>query len=937
MPSYSNIVSAPLAAANVAGATKLYATPDLLPQSGVPIGDIAYVISSKKLMVWNSGWYSIAIVNSDPLISTNLDPFTSFETDGTPIVLTLEATDPEGIPLVWSYTITSGSLGTTATVTQVDNVFTITPSTDLADDGEFEVTFSVTDGVATSTLVSTFRLSFRTRWNYGTTPLGYSDNIPLGTTTQYGKGISTDGIHIIVGAPSWQTNTGKAYIVDIDTQSILRELVNPSTATNTYFGYSVTISGDYCAVGAYGTSSSSGAVYIYEVATGTLVHTLLNPNDYGTTATDLFGLSISMDGDILAVGAYGEDGPTTNSNSGRVYVYSISSGTLIHTLDNPNIASTTSDDNLGVNVVVSGNYIAAYAHEDITGAGTNNGVLYVFDATTGTLLYNITAPAQYQATSAFFALAFDIDAESDRIVCSNDTGNNWVHVFELSTGTHLRTHIKPSAVGTTNNWGRALALDGYNIVIVDTTNSTTNAVWVYSTEVDTTADFKDGYYCLYDISGTNSFLSGQLVQYAFMKKGVLLLTQVGLSYPRVYIHKDINVLKSSYILNPNPYGTAVSDKFGSDLAMSGDIAVISAYQEDDAGGLNSGKAYIFNVATKTLLHTLSNPNAYSTSASDEFGYSVAINGNYVAVGAPLEEGLAGSFVGNVYVFDVTTGALLYTLDNPNAYGTAVDDRFGFDVAISGKYLVTSAPYEDDAIGGSTGKAYIFDLTTGTLIHTLVNPNPYGTTTSDEFGNAVAIFGEYVAVAARQEDDAGGTQSGKVYMFNALTGALLYTLDNPTPIGTSSNDFFGHSVAISGKYLVVGAYGENTYSGTVHVYDVRDGTKLYSFINPNTYSTVNSDEFGAHVSVDGHFAAVTARYEDTAAGLNNGSLYIYDLRTGSLVGKIPNPTSVNVQDSVLTMPVAISNEYILTGHPQGNYNLINGDVQSGFVRVWEASA
>lgn len=160
MPSYSNIVSAPLSSGNLAGLTKVYANPTLLPFSGVSIGDIAYVASVGRLFIWNNGWYNIAVVNSAPSIITDVAPFTAFDTNGTPIVLTLLASDPEGMPITWSYQVTSGSLGNTATISQDGNVFTITPSDNINDAGAFSITFSAFDGIDATTVESEFTLSF---------------------------------------------------------------------------------------------------------------------------------------------------------------------------------------------------------------------------------------------------------------------------------------------------------------------------------------------------------------------------------------------------------------------------------------------------------------------------------------------------------------------------------------------------------------------------------------------------------------------------------------------------------------------------------------------------------------------------------------------------------------------------------------------------------
>ena len=59
------------------------------------------------------------------------------------------------------------------------------------------------------------------------------------------------------------------------------------------------------------------------------------------------------------------------------------------------------------------------------------------------------------------------------------------------------------------------------------------------------------------------------------------------------------------------------------------------------------------------------------------------------------------------------------------------------------------------------------MTTGSLLHTLRNPNAYDTSAGDYFGQSVAISGNRVVVGAHGEDDASGTDSGKVYNLNQL--------------------------------------------------------------------------------------------------------------------------------------------------------------------------
>ena len=134
-----------------------------LPATGSTPGNTAFVVATNKLYIWSGvGWYLIATVtNVSPTAISGVDGAYTLAIDGTATTITAVSTDPEGFALTWSYAVSSGSLGSTATVAQADNVFTITPSTDSANAGTFSLTFSVTDGVNGSvSAVSAFTLAF---------------------------------------------------------------------------------------------------------------------------------------------------------------------------------------------------------------------------------------------------------------------------------------------------------------------------------------------------------------------------------------------------------------------------------------------------------------------------------------------------------------------------------------------------------------------------------------------------------------------------------------------------------------------------------------------------------------------------------------------------------------------------------------------------------
>jgi len=369
--------------------------------------------------------------------------------------------------------------------------------------------------------------------------------------------------------------------------------------------------------------------------------------------------------------------------------------------------------------------------------------------------------------------------------------------------------------------------------------------------------------------------------------------------------------------NPNAYSTSASDYFGHRVAISESYAIVGAYLEDDAGGTSSGKAYIFSTSTGALLYTLDNPNAYSTSSADAFGYSVAISESYAIAGAYAEDEAGGFSSGKAYIFSTSTGALLYTLDNPNAYSTSSADFFGFSVSISESYAIVGAHQEDEAGGADSGKAYIFSTSTGALLYTLDNPNAYSTSGNDSFGYAVAISESYAIVGAYAEDDAGGSTSGKAYIFSTSTGALLYTLDNPNAYSTSAGDYFGSSVSISESYAIVGAWREDdaggSNSGKAYIFNTSTGALLHTLDNPNAYSTSASDYFSTNVSISESYAIVSAYLEDDAGGSSSGKAYIFSTSTGALLYTLDNPNAYGTSSGDrFSIQVSISESYAIVG-------------------------
>ena len=353
--------------------------------------------------------------------------------------------------------------------------------------------------------------------------------------------------------------------------------------------------------------------------------------------------------------------------------------------------------------------------------------------------------------------------------------------------------------------------------------------------------------------------------------------------------------------NPDPDANSVSgqgtDKFGYSVATDGNYAIVGAYKEGSGVDAESGKAYIYNVSDGSLAHTLNNPTAYSSAGGDRFGWAVDIDSDYAIVGAYQEDDPNGTTSGKAYIFNASSGSLVYTLNNPAAGAAAPhgssDDHFGYSVAIGGTHAICGAPQEYNAPSSlrAEGKAYIFSLSNGSLAYTLNNPNAYGTTDYDRFGDKVGISNTYAIVGAPNEDDASGSGSGKAYIFTLSNGNLVYTLNNPTP---DASDYFGIAVDVSDTHAVVSAYGDDDGpgGGTAYIFDLSTGNLLHTLSNPNPDGSSSGDQFGHEVGISDTFVAVGAPGESDSSHGDSGKVYIFRISDGVLVQTLdnPNPTS-----------------------------------------------
>ena len=168
------------------------------------------------------------------------------------------------------------------------------------------------------------------------------------------------------------------------------------------------------------------------------------------------------------------------------------------------------------------------------------------------------------------------------------------------------------------------------------------------------------------------------------------------------------------------------------------------------------------------------------------------------------------------MFNNSTGATDQSIYNPKDDALDGDDRFGYAVDLNETYAVVGCPGEDSE-GTNSGRVYVYNPTTGSLVATIQNPNTYDTAIGDRFGESIALTDNYLAVGALEEDDASGTNSGVIYIFSTSDWSLETTITNPNKYSTSTNDRFGYTIRATNDYLVTGLPTENDGSGAVYIF------------------------------------------------------------------------------------------------------------------------
>lgn len=253
---------------------------------------------------------------------------------------------------------------------------------------------------------------------------------------------------------------------------------------------------------------------------------------------------------------------------------------------------------------------------------------------------------------------------------------------------------------------------------------------------------------------------------------------------------------------------------------------------------------------------------------------------------------------------------------------SAEDQLGWSIAVD-QGVVGVGAWHDDDLGSDSGSVYLFDAMSGAFLDKLIADDG---ASGDVFGVSLAMGDGFVVVGARDHDD-GGSNTGAAYVFDASTGGQVFEFRaSDAAIG----DRYGRAVAIDGGLVGVGSpldddLGSN--SGSVYLYDVSSGVEVAKLVASDGEG---GDRFGFSMAMDSGLVVVGA-YHDHVDGVESGSVYIFDAMTGKELHKLV--PSDGVANGLFGRVVDVSGGLVVVGASDDSSGAGNGaayvfDAQSG---------
>jgi uncharacterized protein (DUF2147 family) len=392
----------------------------------------------------------------------------------------------------------------------------------------------------------------------------------------------------------------------------LQKLELPGATYYDRFGFAVAIDGQVAVAGAYlddtagGTDAGSAEVFRFNAASGQwLPEQQLFASD--GAASDGFGVSVAVSGNVIAVGAYLDD-TATGADTGSVYIYRYNGSTWVE--EQRITSSGATGDQFGRSVGLSGDFLIVGAPEDDTAAGTDSGAVYFYKYRGVVLKWAFDGSKNGEAASDYFGFSVGIDgnvavagAYARNTASGADAGS--AYVFRNNgTAWNLETVLAASDGAAGDGFGVSVGVSGDVIAV--------------------------GAYLDNNSNGDDA----------------------GSAY--VFRHSGNNWIEEDHLFAADG---SQGDHFARGIGIDGNVIVVGA-DYDDAPTPDCGSAYLYRHVGAACgwvqdHHLLGR----STAAYDYMGTSVAVGNGYALVGVYLDDTTGNYDAGTVNVYGTAEVAL----------------------------------------------------------------------------------------------------------------------------------------------------------------------------------------------------------------------------------------------------------------------------------------
>ncbi|MEM8485969.1 MAG: choice-of-anchor D domain-containing protein [Bacteroidota bacterium] len=707
---------------------------------------------------------------------------------------------------------------------------------------------------------------------------------------RFGSAVDISSTHAIVGAWSDDNEAGAAYIFVKSGSAWIQQakLIATDREAGDRFGQSVSIEGTHAVVGAWQDDnirgSGAGAAYIYNLEGGTWQQQFKLTASDGQQG-DRFGSAVAVQGTDVLIGAanggfFGE---------GTAYVYS-QNGSIWQESGRLSASQAGLSDGFGTTVAIEGDIAVVGAPIHDNQSSIDEGAVYVFEKVGTDWVERVKLAASDGASGYEFGRAVDI-AGGEIAVGAAGANNQQgaMYLFSRSGDTWFQTNIVTASDGDAGDkFGTALAFTGFDIITGAPEDNNVNGV-------------RAGVVYIYLREGAGweerarLLASSRLVQPAF---GAAVA--IDGDYAVVGAKGDTGAPGAAYVYfregenwtqqtELSASDSQPGDQFGVSVAISGAYIVVGASGDDNERGTDAGAAYVFLKGSETWSEQ-ARLIAGDGEGGDAFGGQVAIDGDLIGVGAPLDNNVRGEDAGGVYVFQRSGAAWLQQAKVTASDGIA-GDFFGVGLDLQQTTLVAGAP---NAGLFQSGAVYVYEQN-GAAWNQAARLSASNAESGQALGSAVAVDENYIIVGSEQRKG----DRGAAYIYRRTAGVWAETEELTIELAESvPGDGLGGAVAISGVYVLVGGQGFDNGRGAAYLFE-RSGSNwlLQTRIDPQDEG--GDDAFGLAVALQGGHAVVGAQNDNNGNGIAAGSAYLLSL-TGQ-VSIVATEDVFMVDDAVVLYP------------------------------------